>query len=85
MSPRMKWRANHTVKRAELTVDVLRTDTLSALIQSLLCPWRPQEDAVQKDANLKTVETDAEKFYLRAVARSAVPPDGFDKVEFLLR
>ncbi|CAM9723900.1 unnamed protein product, partial [Sphacelaria rigidula] len=43
------------------------------------------EDAVQKDANLKTVETDAEKFYLRAVARSAVPPDGFDKVEFLLR
>lgn len=40
---------------------------------------------MEKDPNLKTVEKDPDSFYLRAMARSAVPPDGFDRVEFLLK
>lgn len=40
---------------------------------------------MEKDPNLRMIESDADKLYLRATARSAVPPDGVDRVEFLLR
>lgn len=52
---------------------------------NIFCFLPVQEAAVGKDPNLNTVESDADRFYLRAAARSAVPPDGFDRVEFLLR
>lgn len=41
--------------------------------------------AVEKDPQLKLVDQDAEGLYILAKAKSAVPPDGFDKVEFLFK
>lgn len=41
--------------------------------------------AVEKDPQLQLVDHDAEALYISATAKSAVPPDGLDKVEFLFK
>ncbi|CAM9436927.1 unnamed protein product [Ectocarpus sp. 4 AP-2014] len=41
--------------------------------------------AVENDPQLKLVDQDADALYISAMAKSAVPPDGFDKVEFLFK
>jgi uncharacterized protein (DUF1499 family) len=46
--------------------------------------WNRLKNAVKSDQLLKIVESDDEKHYLRAEARSAVPLTGTDDVEFLL-
>ncbi|CAN0471866.1 unnamed protein product, partial [Laminaria digitata] len=40
-------------------------------------------ELLEKDPQLKVTEKDAEGLYVVAMAKSAVPPDGFDKMEFL--
>lgn len=40
---------------------------------------------VEKDPQLKIVDQDAEALYISATAKSAVPPDGLDKIEFLFK
>lgn len=40
---------------------------------------------MENDPQLKIIKTDPEALYIIAQAKSAVPPDGFDKVEFLLK
>ncbi|CAM9867381.1 unnamed protein product [Ectocarpus sp. 12 AP-2014] len=40
---------------------------------------------VENDPQLKVVDQDADALYISAMAKSAVPPDGFDKVEFLFK
>ncbi|CAM9236379.1 unnamed protein product, partial [Pylaiella littoralis] len=54
------------------------TQDVSAAFAKLLA-------AVEKDPQLKLVDQDAEGLYILAKAKSAVPPDGFDKVEFLFK
>ncbi|CAM9743194.1 unnamed protein product, partial [Hapterophycus canaliculatus] len=41
--------------------------------------------AVENDPQLKLVDQDPDALYISAVAKSAVPPDGLDKVEFLFK
>mmetsp|Transcript_25465 Transcript_25465/g.33251 ORF Transcript_25465/g.33251 Transcript_25465/m.33251 type:complete len:253 (+) Transcript_25465:102-860(+) len=46
--------------------------------------WKNLISAVENDPLLKLEEVDNNKLYLRATAKSAVPPSGLDDVEFLL-
>jgi uncharacterized protein (DUF1499 family) len=47
--------------------------------------WRAVVGAVNEEESLTLVERDDERRYLRAVGTSAVPSDGQDDVEFVLR
>jgi len=47
--------------------------------------WRSVVAAVAEQPGLKIVEQNDERRYLRATGVSAVPPDGTDDVEFVLR
>ncbi|CAN0169733.1 unnamed protein product, partial [Phaeothamnion confervicola] len=42
-------------------------------------------NAVKADSTLKVVDVDVERLYLRAEAKSAVPPTGIDDIEFLIK
>eukprot|EP00904_Undaria_pinnatifida_P003415 jgi/Undpi1/13074/HiC_scaffold_8.g02736.m1 len=42
-------------------------------------------EVLEKDPGLKIAEKDAEGLYVVAMGKSAVPPDGFDKIEFLFK
>lgn len=44
-----------------------------------------QLKAVENDPGLKLVDQDPEALYITATAKSAVPPDGLDKLEFLFK
>lgn len=47
--------------------------------------WSKLVKIIKEDPLLKLEELDNEKFYLRATAKSAIPPTGLDDLEFLLR
>lgn len=47
--------------------------------------WRSLVAAVDEEPGLTIVERDDKELYLRATGTSAVPPDGTDDIEFLLR
>ena len=44
-----------------------------------------KRQVLEKDPQLKVAEKDPEGLYIVAMGKSAVPPDGFDKVEFLFK
>lgn len=51
----------------------------------MLMLMETQLKAVENDPQLKLVDQDADALYISATAKSAVPPDGLDKVEFLFK
>ena len=61
-----------------------KLDSLPYVI--LLTPLSsPQLKAVENDPGLKLVDQDPDGLYISATAKSAVPPDGLDKLEFLFK